>query len=194
VRQRKRDIRREIRKRIEAMSDAERASRSRAIVDRLMALDAFRSACCVFAYYPLPDEVDIVPLLRSVLAAGKHLYLPRIARLAAGEMAAVEVTSLKDLDKGRFDILEPRGGQPLRRLSSIDLVIVPGRAFDAKGRRVGRGGGYYDRFFEKLDPRAKRIGVAFQCQIVDEAPAEAWDALVDMVVTEEGIIEDGEAR
>ena len=157
-------------------------------MERVLSLDCFRSAKTVLAFHPLPDETDITKILEAVIAHGKQLYLPRVDKKIPGLMAAVRVTNLKCLIRSTLSIFEPPKGDILDDLSKLDLVIVPGRAFDAKGHRVGRGGGYYDRLFEKLASHTKRVGVAFSCQIVDEVPYEEWDAGVDMIVSENGII------
>ena len=174
--------------RIAAASKEDRAAWSRSIVERVLSLDCFRSAKTVLAFHPLPDETDITPILEAVIAQGKQLYLPRVDRKTPGVMAVIRVADLKHLTPSSLNILEPAKGDVLKDLSKLDLMIVPGRAFDEKGHRVGRGGGYYDRLFQKLAPRTKRVGVAFSCQIVDEVPREEWDAGVDVLVSENGVI------
>jgi 5-formyltetrahydrofolate cyclo-ligase len=191
VKQKKRLLRRDINSRIAAASPETRADWSRSIVERVLNLDCYRTARTVLAFYPLPDETDITPLLEAVITHGKQLYLPRVDKKIPGRMAAVRVTDLKCLVPSKLSILEPPKGDILDDFSKLDLVIAPGRAFDAEGHRVGRGGGYYDRLFEKLASHTKRVGVAFSCQIVDEVPREEWDAGVDMIVSENGIISVG---
>lgn len=188
MKQEKRLLRQKISARIAAASPDDRAAWSRSIVECVLSLDCYRSARTVLAFHPLPDETDITSILEAVIAHGKQLYLPRVDRKLPGMMAVVRVTDLKCLAPSALCILEPAKGDVLTDLSKLDLVIVPGRAFDVKGRRVGRGGGYYDRLFQKLSPRTKRVGIAFSCQIVDEVPHEEWDAGVDMVVSENGIV------
>ena len=188
MKQEKRLLRQKINARIAAASPEDRAAWSRSIVDRVLGLDCFRSAKTILGFHPLPDETDITLLLEAVIAQGKQLYLPRVDRKTRGAMAVVRVTDLKRLAASPLNIFEPEKGDVLTDLSKLDLVIVPGRAFDAKGRRVGRGGGYYDRLFQKLAPRTKRVAVAFSCQIIDKVPREEWDAGVDVLVSEDGVI------
>ncbi|MBN1809264.1 MAG: 5-formyltetrahydrofolate cyclo-ligase [Planctomycetes bacterium] len=186
VQKKKRRLRREINCRIASLAPGRASELSRIITANILALDVFSSASGVLAYCPLPDEVDVTPLLLAVLDGGGKLYLPRITSTADGTMVPVRVSDLAHLRKRSMAILEPVGGAPLDDLSLIDLVIVPGRAFDRNGHRVGRGGGYYDRLFSAMPPSVARVGAAFECQVVDEVPRREWDARVDVVVTENG--------
>jgi 5-formyltetrahydrofolate cyclo-ligase len=91
--------------------------------------------------------------------------------------------------RGKYGLLEPRvspGAVGLR--SGFDLVVVPGMAFDAMGRRLGKGYGYYDRFLSGLAGSAVTVGLAFSRQLLPEVPVDAWDVPVDAVVTEDGVI------
>jgi 5-formyltetrahydrofolate cyclo-ligase len=91
--------------------------------------------------------------------------------------------------RGKYGLLEPRvpPGVPGLR-TGFDLVVVPGMAFDAMGRRLGKGYGYYDRFLLGLAGTAVTVGLAFSRQMLPEVPVDTWDVPVDAVVTEDGVI------
>ncbi len=89
---------------------------------------------------------------------------------------------------GPFGLSQPVAESPLVEVELVDAVIIPGVAFDACGSRLGYGGGYYDRLLPRLGPDCMRIGFAFAEQILAEIPAEPHDAVVDLVVTQNGVI------
>ena len=163
---------------------------STAIVQRLQArlapcLLPSASQHTVLAYWPLPDEVDIRPLLDQLVTCGATVLLPRVTGDETMELCCY--TSRHDMKKGAFHILEPTG--PLfTDLSCIDVALVPGVAFDTTGRRLGRGRGYYDRFLATLRPPGTShcsplfIGVCFPFQCVAAVPAEAHDVIMDEVL------------
>ena len=131
----------------------------------------------VLLFVSLPDEPDTKSLLVKY-SSKKNLYLPAVV----GDDIEVRVfKSAEQLNRGAFDILEP-SGETLADLSVIDLVVTPGVAFDIEGNRLGRGRGYYDRFFARNELRAKRIGYAFPFQIVEAVPTEPYDRKMDSVL------------
>jgi 5-formyltetrahydrofolate cyclo-ligase len=169
------------------ISKAEFADGSRLIIDKLRSLDEVKSARVVMAYVPLAAEVDVKPLLEKFVKDGKTVVLPALTG-EAGRMDAHEVKNLeKDLAPGRFGLMQPAEGIPIDpRL--IDLILVPAVAFDLHGRRLGRGGGYYDRFLAGRATNAFACGVAFDCQVQDVVPVRDHDHPVHMVVTEKRIL------
>ena len=133
----------------------------------------------VLAYWPLPDEPDIRPLIDGLVAMGKTVLLPKVTGNETMELC--RYTSSADLAEGMFHIMEP-AGTPFTDFSQIDMALIPGVAFDASCRRLGRGRGYYDRFLA-VNPCIYKIGVCFPFQRVPEVPAEAHDILMDEIVT-----------
>ncbi len=165
-----------------------RLAKSLIIAGRLKRLRLYRRAEVLLCYVAMDGEVETRPILAQALADGKRVAVPvtfkRSRRLVAAQ--------IKDLDrdlkaKGPFGILQPTDVSR-RRLDpkELDLVLVPGVAFDAKGRRLGRGGGYFDRFLEKLPPKVPRVGLAFHFQLVKEIPWEPHDRPVSRVITDRG--------
>ena len=150
---------------------------SAALVSRLTGL--LSESRVVLAYWPLPDEPDIRPLTDALVAAGKTVLLPKVTGHDAMELR--RYTTQSDLRPGAFHIMEPSGA-PFTALSQIDTALIPGVAFDAAGRRLGRGRGYYDRFLA-VTPQIRKIGVCFPFQRVPEVPAEAHDVPMDAVVS-----------
>ena len=148
---------------------------SLAVVARLR--PRLAAARVVMAYYSLPDEVCTHQLLDELTAAGKTVLLPRV--LDDGRMELRRYTGPADLQEGAFHIMEPVG-EPFTDLRRIDVALIPGMAFDAQGRRLGRGKGYYDRFLRQLSCR--RIGVYFDFQKVAEVPVGELDIPVDEVI------------
>ena len=131
----------------------------------------------VLAYWPLPDEPDIRPLIDGLLAAGKTVLLPKV--IDGESMELRRYTAYGDLREGAFHIMEPIG-EPFTDFAQIDTALIPGVAFDAARRRLGRGRGYYDRFLAAY-PNIHKIGICFPFQCVEEVPTQAHDILMDDV-------------
>ena len=152
---------------------------SAAAVKTFQGLEVFRSARAVGAYMPLPDEVDITPLFQSL---EKTFYIPAFDEASGGYRMARMTMELK---KGRFGIPEP-AVPVFATEDELDLIIVPGVAFDRTGHRVGRGGGFYDRLLPQY--RAVRAGICFGFQCLEPIPAQEHDIRMDWVVTEVQIL------
>jgi 5-formyltetrahydrofolate cyclo-ligase len=146
----------------------------------------------ILAYWPLPDEVDVRPLIDQLVAEGHTVLLPKVTGDETMELR--RYTSQADLSEGAFHIMEPVG-EPFVDYEQIDVALVPGVAFDAAGHRLGRGRGYYDRFLaEHLAPRTSHlaprtsppvprlIGVCFPFQRVAVVPVEAHDVVLDQII------------
>lgn len=132
----------------------------------------------VMLYSALPDEVPTQALMDELVAQGKTVVLPCVVNDTDVELR--RYTCPQDLQEGAFGILEPTG-EPFTDYEAIDVAIVPGMAFDAEGHRLGRGKGYYDRFFARV-PYIYKIGLCFSWQIVDHVPYGEHDILMDKVI------------
>jgi len=139
-------------------------------------------------YMPISDEVDIVPLIRWWQQRGLPVALPRTLtqekRLEFRGVSRLET----DLQPGAFGILEPKASCPLVSPEEIDLIVVPGLAFDECCNRLGRGLGYYDRALKNLPQRTLKIALAFERQIVQRIPVKPNDVPMDAVITEKRTI------
>ena len=182
------DLRRQIRQIKRQFTPQQLEALSLPIVARLKA--RLSEAQTVLAYYSLPDEVNTHQLLDDLLAEGKNVLLPKV--LDDENMEIRRYTGRHDLQEGILHLMEPIG-ETFTAYGDIDMVVVPGMAFDAQGHRLGRGRGYYDRFFtlhsipEHSSPtrslsRFTTLGVCFDFQKVDEVPVDAFDIAVDEVI------------
>jgi 5-formyltetrahydrofolate cyclo-ligase len=180
----KAEIRTRMRAALSAMTDQERAAASSAACTRLSSLEAFDHAAIVMLYLPLAREVDVTPAVLRCFTQGQTVCVPRVD-WQRKEMEPVEITSLDDriLDTDEHGVRTPKSGQVIQP-GLLDLVVVPGLAYDPNGHRLGRGQGYYDRFLAKLRRNATTIGLAFDQQIVDAVPTNRHDRAVDIVVTD----------
>lgn len=141
----------------------------------------WRDAQSVFFYAPLPQELDLWPVVKDSLAAGKAVALPRFDP-AAGSYVACRVRDPDtDVVTGRYGIREPAEGCPQVDLAGLELILVPGVAFDAQGRRLGRGKGFYDRLLALAG--GITCGVAFDEQVMEEIPVEPHDVRVHCLLT-----------
>jgi 5-formyltetrahydrofolate cyclo-ligase len=134
----------------------------------------------VLSFLPLPGEPDIRPLLEEALAQGKTVLLPRFDPKKR-EYDVCAVGALANLQLGHFGILEPGPECPKEELFGLDFCLVPGVAFDCKGRRLGRGKGYFDRLLASV--RGHKCGVVFDWQLVEEVPVEPHDVCVNSLLT-----------
>lgn len=158
--------------------DAESRSLSRRVLENLP--EGILTIC---AYWPMPSEADIAPLIKTLLEKGHHVFIPRFTKTA---FEFREITTLEDLFPGKFGLLEPLPSQPALDLASVDVVLLPAVGFDRTGNRLGRGNGGYDRWMEDLrkkNPQAKVWGVALEHQLTDTVPTEPHDQPVDALVT-----------
>jgi 5-formyltetrahydrofolate cyclo-ligase len=184
LKQAKRRLRREVLALRDAIPEADRARRSRAIAARLLALPELEAARTVLAFSSFGSEVDTGPVVEALVARGLRVALPRIEE---GELVPVAYRPGDPVRRAAFGALEPSAGAVVPD-AEIDVVIAPGVAFDRSGGRLGYGGGYYDRFLLRLPHRPPRIAVAFAEQVVDEVPSGRPDLPVDVVVTERDIV------
>jgi len=161
----------------------DRAQRSRRLADHVLArLDretAGRSPLVVLAFVGVGGEPDTTPLIEGLAALGHEVVLPRIDQ---GEIVAVRWTPTGEMVAGAFGIPAPHG--PAVAPETVDVVVVPGLAFTVDGRRLGQGGGFYDRFLPLVRRDCVTIGVGFAEQIVDDLPTEPHDRILDAVVTD----------
>jgi len=182
----KETIRRELRQNLAAMKDGLRQKLSKQACKLLLGLKEYGQAKTVMAYIPLPDELDVGPVFYSAWEQGKVVVTPKII-WERHELKPIVTHNLdEDLTASRHGLREPAGTQELA-LSEIDLVIVPALGFDRSGHRMGRGGGFYDRFLAQPKLRARTVGITFEQQVLDKLPVLSHDKAVEMIITEAGV-------
>lgn len=182
----KETIRRELRDNLTAMKDGLRQELSERACKSLLGLEEYRRAKTVMAYIPLPDELDVSLVLRSAWAEGKVVAAPRIV-WEKHELKPIVTHNLDDdLTAGRHGLREPAGTKEVG-LEEIDLAIIPAVGFDRRGHRMGRGGGFYDRFLARPQLRALTVGITFDQQVLAKLPVLSHDQAVQMIVTDSGI-------
>lgn len=175
----KRDVRQQMLEKRDGLDAREIAVRSKRIQDFLLNSKEFGSAKVVGAYYSFGSEVKTDLIIQKAKALGKKVALPSVE----GErLAFYELSSGKYLVKGRFGIIEPL---PYGPVDKIDLLVVPGIAFDKKGYRLGYGKGYYDKFLAKKEVFS--VGLAYSFQLIDSLPSGEYDKRMHAIATEDGI-------
>ena len=183
VPERKAALRREIRLRREAMSRPEREGADRAITAAALSLPEYDRAASLFCYVSLPSEPATDRVLTHALESGKRVFVPRIT--GEGTMEPVEIRSLSDLQPGKFGIREPIPGLPAGKAEDTDLALIPCVSCTRHGERLGRGGGYYDRFLAAYQGAAALI--CYEALLSDSIPRESHDIPVPIVVTDREI-------
>jgi 5-formyltetrahydrofolate cyclo-ligase len=188
VRDAKRALRVQVLARRDAMLPAARSDAARAIVAALSGRADFNAAARLLLTLPFGSEWDSRALVATALARRKIVALPRV-NTATHELEFGIVADLdRDVAPGYQGIPEPRAHCPPVAIRTVDWVLVPGVAFDDAGRRVGYGGGYYDRLLPSLPAAVPRIAGAFDLQLVARVPSDAHDIAVDAIVTEKRTI------
>lgn len=172
----KKEIRKAVRERLGSLEPAAAAAASERIFASVAEMPEFAAARTVALYMSLRGEPRTEPLLRE-WQGRKRLVVPRVC---GSDMEFFDYDPAAML-RGSFGIAEPDGSTPQCRTEDIDLMIVPAVAYTRDGVRLGRGGGYYDRYMSRPGFRAFKVGVCFGVQIADELPAEPHDVRVDRV-------------
>lgn len=153
---------------------------SAGIITRLDELEPIKNARSIMAFFPINNEVNLLPFIERKLHEGRTILLPRIE--SEGEMLAVELKDWAATRTGQFGIREPIG--PGYEPAAIDVVLVPALVFDGHGYRLGYGKGYYDWFLRSLNPKAFKCGIAYEFQVIDNVFPHRQDVPVHWIVTE----------
>ena len=172
-------LRSKIRMTLEQISPAVRAVESIGLCERME--PQLQSARTILFFAPLPDELDVWPLLEKFLAAGKICALPYFDATSQTYCARRLENLATDIVAGKFGVREPAASCAEIPLAKLDLALVPGVAFDLEGNRMGRGRGFYDRLLEKVD--GVKCGIAYDFQLQEKIPAEPHDRKVNFIVT-----------
>jgi len=195
-------IRKKILKKRGALNEREVREKSLIIKERFFRLREFKNAELIMFYASFKNEVRTEEMIEEAMASGKKIVLP--VTTPKKEIRPYLILNLKeDLTAGRFGIPEPvpptrwdRADDREVNTKEIDMIIVPGVAFDRKGGRIGFGQGFYDRFLRSISPCASAgqerhrpfcVGLSFEIQVLDNLPLEKYDEKLDMVITESQI-------
>jgi 5-formyltetrahydrofolate cyclo-ligase len=165
---------------------ADKDGLSRLICERLVALPEYRAAKTVMYYVDVRSEVRTRNYLQTALGHGKRIVVPYCVD---DELETFLLTDMNQLAVGMYKILEPRPelrAVPEFKVSveELELIIVPGVAFDREGGRLGHGKGYYDKLLEHAAPETPLVALAFECQLFPQIPMQGHDIYMDKVVTE----------
>ena len=174
-------LRRQVQARVRSLPPAELLTASANLCALLRRENVWREARSVLLFTPLPDEPDIWPLLSEALAAGKAAALPSFVPGTNTYTARQIIELTRDLVPGKFGIREPAATCLEVPLNRLDLVLVPGIAFDPRGGRLGRGRGFYDRLLVAVN--GLKCGVAFDEQLVDAVPVGPMDVRLNCILT-----------
>jgi 5-formyltetrahydrofolate cyclo-ligase len=162
---------------------------SRLICQTFVELPEYEKARTVMFYVDVRTEVRTRHFLPTALTHGKRIVVPYCVE---SELELFPLDSMDELSVGMYKILEPKPelrGLPAKQIAveEIDLVMVPGVAFDRTGARMGHGFGYYDKLLERVRPDAPLVALAFECQLFPEIPTAAHDVFMDKIVTERSV-------
>lgn len=179
----KASLRKQVAEARDGLSLEERRTKSGEIGSRLFRLPEFIAASTILFFASFRSEVDTVPMIRQALAEGKRVVLPKVK---GKDLALFEIKEFdKDVSAGAWGILEPHETDPVA-LESVDLIIVPGLAFDERGNRLGYGAGFYDKLLASFAKTT--VALAFEVQVVPEVPAAKHDVPIKKIMTEKRII------
>jgi len=156
---------------------------------RLADLPRYVDARTVMSYVHVRSEVRTQDFLRAALARGRRIVVPYCV---GGDLGLFLLADMDELSPGTIGIPEPRAelrGRPEKRVDAaeLDLVVVPGVAFDRRGARLGYGRGYFDKLLARVRPDTLLVGLAFECQVFPAIPVEPHDVCMDLVITEENV-------
>lgn len=152
------------------------------IKDLLINKQYYKEATGIFIYVGFGSEIETTAIIEKILRDKKRVFIPR-TNIKEKTMDAVEILSLDNLEKNIYGIYEPRIGLKAISKEEIDLVILPGVAFDKQGGRIGYGGGYYDKYLSKIHSNVLKVALAYDFQIIDKIPLESHDILADRIIT-----------
>ncbi len=189
IQDKKLEIRTEIGKRLDALSETERSKKNRLITERLFDFANFLESKISLLYMNLNHEVNTKAIIQRCLQYNKVVILPAFL-VDTHRMKLMKIDNLdSSLSPGPRGVLEPNPEKcKLVPIENIDIAIIPGIAFDEKGGRIGSGMGYYDRLMPGLSITTRKVALAFEEQIIPQVPMESHDKYVDIIITDQRTI------
>ena len=183
----KKALRKEILTKRSILDAVEKEEKDRKILDRFYDSNYYREAKNIFIYISYDSEINTKGIIKKALMDNKKIYVPR-TEFKTRLMDAVEITSLNNLIESEYGILEPSVEEPHIDPNEIDLIVVPGVAFDRNGGRMGYGAGFYDRYFKKISKdnvkKVIKLALAYDFQILEKIPMNEQDVPVNYIITE----------
>lgn len=176
-------IRKEIIEKRNALTN--RSELDDSIYSNLINTKEYNHSKVIFTYVTFGSEVDTIRFIKKALKDKKIVCVPKTFHKNR-EMKVIKIEGLEDLQESSLGILEPCNGEEIS-LEEIDLIIMPGVAFDFEGNRIGYGAGYYDRYLANKKDKAIKIGIAYSIQIIGGINSEEHDIKIDCLITENGI-------
>lgn len=178
----KNELRKYILEKRDQLDPLERSRWDSIIFDKFIERPYYKSSKVIFIFMSFRSEVDTHNIIKRALLDGKIVGVPRVISKTEG-MKVFEITSMEDMEKGYFGLLEPNANCPEIKKEKIDLIVMPGAAFDKDGGRIGYGGGFYDRYLSELKRDVKKIALAYSIQMVEQVPMADYDMKVDEIIT-----------
>ncbi len=171
-----------------SLSKMEAEEKSCITKEKLYSMPLFKKSKNILTYVSFNNEVDTISIIKELLTKKeKNVLVPYVDKDKLVQIS--KINSFDDLEPKTFGILEPRENKIKNfDINELDLVVVPGIAFDKNGHRIGYGYGYYDKFLKNLNKNTAKIALAFDFQIVDKIPEEKHDVPMDIIVTEKRIL------
>lgn len=185
IKELKKEIRKSIIEKRNKIKNKDKTSMDKKIIESFKKEDSYKKARGIFIYIGFGSEINTKVIIEDALKKGKEVYVPKVK---GKEMLLIKIDSLENLVTSSYGILEPIGDNNNFDVDKLDLLVMPGVAFDNSGNRIGYGGGYYDRFLEKNKTNAEKIVLAYEFQILNSINNEKHDVKVDKIITEERII------
>lgn len=187
----KKQIRKEILE-IRKKLDLETKSKyDKIIADKFFETSYYKEAKNIFIYISYDSEINTQSIITKAIKEGKNIYVPR-TEFSTKLMDAVKINNFDKLIKSKYGILEPKEDEPFINPNDLDLIVVPGVAFDKNGGRIGYGAGFYDRYFKKINYENKskvmKLVLAYDFQLIDKVPTDKEDVSIDAIITEKQFI------
>lgn len=177
------NIRSLIKEKRNALTEEEKRVKDEKIFTKIINSDYYKNSNVIFVYVSFKGEVDTHKLIKYSLNIGKTICVPKVISKKEG-MEAIIINSFDELNPGKYNILEPKDSCKKIDTNRIELILMPGVAFDKNGGRIGYGGGFYDRFLNKIDSKIPKIALAYDFQILKSIPCEEHDIKVDGIITD----------
>jgi 5-formyltetrahydrofolate cyclo-ligase len=169
---------------------AEKLEKKSALIgEKLLALPEFQKAEKLMLYFSIKNEVGTRPLIKECLKQGKQVFLPK-TEFEKKKIILTQISSIEEVKKTRQGLFEPIGAKTAKA-SELDLIVVPGVAFDREGNRIGMGRGFYDELLRKTSTKVKLVGLCFEENLAEEVPTESHDVKMNLIVTDKQVIRIG---